>query len=280
MKRPAKRKRPTPAEAGGCGAARAVERSRRNFKLAELIAFEIVKFIMAEQLRPGDRLPLEAQMLKRYQVARPTLREAIRLLEFQGLIMLRTGPGRGPVVGDATPEHLAQTLTLYLHLLNSTYGELYDANREMQPILARRAAQNADRKRVLETMSPFVDSEQPPGPVLNFHVKVGDLAGNSVLQLCCQAISAVHARKVVDVIPREMAQEIVEEHRKIAKAIIAGKASAAARLMEQHMTHLITGGSRSFQAKHVGERLRWGDAEARSGADCTQLATATNLDMR
>lgn len=248
-------------EAAGCGPVRAPEMNgRRNLKMAERIAFEIVKYIMTEQLRPGDRLPLETQMLARYKVARPTLREAIRLLEFQGLIMLRTGPGRGPVVGEATPEHLAQTLTLYLHLLNSTYGELYEANREMQPILARRAAVNPDRKLVRETLSPFITSPLPPHlPVLDFHVKVGELARNSVLQLCCQSISLIYARKQVGVIPAKMTQEIIEEHSKIAKAIVAGNAAAAARLMEEHMTHLITGGSQAFQSKHVGERLRWSD---------------------
>ena len=64
---------------------------------------------MAQGLGSGDRLPLEAAMVEQYGVSRASLREALRLLEVQGLIRLKPGPGGGPVVGAVEAANLART---------------------------------------------------------------------------------------------------------------------------------------------------------------------------
>src|SRR5215207_8330843 len=66
---------------------------RRIRKTSEVVAMQIVKDIVDRGLVEGDRLPLEAAMVREYRVSRASLREALRLLEVQGLISLR--PGRG-----------------------------------------------------------------------------------------------------------------------------------------------------------------------------------------
>src|SRR5262245_26288531 len=76
-----------------------VDFNRRPLKTSEIVALEIVRDIVAQGLAAGDRLPLEAQMLVQYRVSRSSLREALRLLETQGLIAIRPGPGAGTVVG-------------------------------------------------------------------------------------------------------------------------------------------------------------------------------------
>ncbi|MFP5306271.1 MAG: FadR/GntR family transcriptional regulator, partial [Gammaproteobacteria bacterium] len=76
---------------------------RRNMKTSEVVALQIVRDIVARQLKPGDKLPLEAELLKNYRVSRSSLREALRLLEVQDLISIRPGPGGGTVVGKVHP---------------------------------------------------------------------------------------------------------------------------------------------------------------------------------
>src|SRR4029077_8746492 len=95
---------------------------RRSPKTSERVALEIVHDIVAQGVRAGDRLPLEAEMVEQYQVSRASLREALRLLEVQGLIRLKAGPGGGTVVGSVEAANLARTATLYFHLGASTYG--------------------------------------------------------------------------------------------------------------------------------------------------------------
>lgn len=68
--------------------------TRTMNKAAERTAQRIVQDIAERDLAAGDRLAPEATMLKTYKVSRGTLREALRLLEVQGLVVMKSGPGR------------------------------------------------------------------------------------------------------------------------------------------------------------------------------------------
>src|SRR5215207_8453406 len=93
----------------------------RPLKTAETVARDIVRDIVARELRPGDRLPSEGAMLEEYGVSRESLREALRLLEVHGLITIRRGPGGGPSVGQVEPANLSRMSTLFYHLAGATY---------------------------------------------------------------------------------------------------------------------------------------------------------------
>jgi len=76
------------------------EAQRRTLKTSEIVALEIVRDIVSQRFKAGDRLPLESEMLAHYRVSRSSLREALRLLEVQGLIVIRPGPGAGTGADD------------------------------------------------------------------------------------------------------------------------------------------------------------------------------------
>ena len=99
---------------------------RKRRKRAEQVALDIVREIVDLDLGQGDKLPLEAEMLSRYDVSRSSLREALRLLEVQGLISIRPGPGSGTEVGAVNPSNLAYTLALYLLMARANLGQLLD----------------------------------------------------------------------------------------------------------------------------------------------------------
>ena len=96
---------PLSEEAADTSARSSLRRKRRVLKTSELIAREIILDITGRGLKEGDALPSEAQMLRHYEVGRASLREALRLLEVQGLVRIRTGARGGPVVGAATAEN-------------------------------------------------------------------------------------------------------------------------------------------------------------------------------
>src|SRR5919107_894815 len=89
---------------------------RPVWKTSEVVAFAVARDIVEHGLRSGDRLPLEAEMVEQYSVSRESLREALRLLEAQGIVSIRRGPGGGPVVGRAESVNLGRTMTLYFQL--------------------------------------------------------------------------------------------------------------------------------------------------------------------
>src|SRR6266850_1578298 len=106
----------------------------RPIKTCELVAMEIVRDIVASRRHPGEGLPDESKMLSRYRASRSSLREALRLLEVQGLVNIRAGRGTGTTVGTVHHSHLARTLTLYLHMSGATYKQLLEAWVRSEPL--------------------------------------------------------------------------------------------------------------------------------------------------
>ena len=91
------------------------------------------------------------------------------MLEVQGLITIRRGPGGGPSVGHVDPANLGRISTLYYHLAGGTYAELFEAWVVTEAILAERAARNDDRPSCTDAMAPFsapVRHAPPPPPPL------------------------------------------------------------------------------------------------------------------
>ena len=235
------------------------ELARRTLKTSEVVALEIVRDIVAQNMQPGDRLPLESEMLVQYRVSRSSLREALRLLEVQGLIAIRPGPGAGTVVGRVLPGNLARTLTLHLHMLGANYDQLLEAWIEAEPLLARLAALNPDRARVTESLSPFLDETHAWAVTegLHFHDIMADLAGNPVLSLVLQSIGYIVTEQVLTKTERGgLETRIVHDHRGMAEAIIAGDAALAEKLAREHLHHIIED-FKSFWPLKVGEKVQW-----------------------
>ncbi|HUF98771.1 MAG TPA: FCD domain-containing protein [Ilumatobacter sp.] len=218
-------------------------------KISETLAREIVRDIVAAGLQSGDRLPPESAMVDHYVVSRESLREGLRLLEVQGLITLRRGPGGGPVVGHLDPANLGRSSTLFYHLAGGTYAELFEAWVLAEGLMAERAARNPDRSAVKRAMEPYLvehdaddhsSLEEFVGGHMCFHGHLSGLVGNRVLEVSLQAIAQIVSHHVVaHVDPRQMQDMIEHDHLAIARAVSAGhahKAAAAMRLHIQKMT--------------------------------------------
>ena len=115
---------PRAASSGGALPISTGDAVYRPLKTAEAFARDLVHVIVSQGLTTGDKLPSEAVMLEEFGLSRESLREGLRLLEVQGLITIRRGPGGGPIVGHLDPASLGRTSTLYYHLAGGTYAEL------------------------------------------------------------------------------------------------------------------------------------------------------------
>jgi GntR family transcriptional repressor for pyruvate dehydrogenase complex len=96
------------------GARTPLTKPRRIPKLAEVIAAELRARILSGELQPGESLLSEATLIGQYEVSRPTLREALRLLEAQNLISVRRGSHRGPVVVHPSVDVVARAVAIQL----------------------------------------------------------------------------------------------------------------------------------------------------------------------
>ena len=222
----------------------------RPLKAAEVVARDVVRSITAAGLQPGDGLPSEAQMLQQYGVSRESLREGLRLLEVQGMISIRRGPGGGPVVGTVDPASLGRMEALFFHLAGATYDELFEAWVFAESTLARMAASNPDAALRAQVMEPYLSGDvEEDGHVdldvyvsghASFHGAVAELAGNRVFQITFRSygqIVAHHFATFGDV--RKFHKLMVEDHLKVARAVVDGDGEVAWTLMNEHLVQNI-----------------------------------------
>lgn len=238
----------------------------RPLKAAEVVARDVVRTVRAKGLRPGDGLPPEAEMLKLYGVGRESLREGLRLLEVQGMLSIRRGPGGGPLVGTVDSANLGRMEALYFHLAGASYDELFDAWIFAESTLARMAAANSDSAAREAAMAPYLsgDVDDVAHDDLDvymsghegFHGAVAALADNKVVQVTFRAygqLVAHHFATVGDV--RTIHGALVDDHLKLAQSVLEGDAPTAEALMESHLTNVL-----NLHKEQVGHLLD-GDVE-------------------
>jgi GntR family transcriptional regulator, transcriptional repressor for pyruvate dehydrogenase complex len=218
----------------------------RRPKTAETVAHALARDIVREGRVAGDNLPTEAAMLERYHVSRESLREALRLLEVQGLVAIRRGPGGGPTVCTVDPANLGRVSSLYFHLAGATYEELWEAWVLAESTLAERAARHPDAHARRAAMGPYL--EPPPDGAddegaelvtahLAFHTEVASLADNRVLEIVLQTVGQIVAGHsvVTAEVARRLVHRVTDDHRRIAVAIDAGDGPTARTLMVAHI---------------------------------------------
>jgi len=105
-------------------APRAIPRGRKR---AEVVAREILKDAIRRKIPPGSRLAPESQMIDSMSVGRSSLREALRILEVQGILTIKPGPGGGPFLNTVSSRNFGTMSTLYFMASGATYRELLEA---------------------------------------------------------------------------------------------------------------------------------------------------------
>jgi DNA-binding FadR family transcriptional regulator len=208
-----------------------------------LLAEALAEAIVSRGLQPGDRLATEAEMIAEYEVGRATLREALRVLEAQGLIEVRVGAGGGPFVARPGPHRLARMLSLQLRMSGVTLREVLDARLIIEPSLAGQAARRRSDGHGAALRANQRELEAAPRGSAGFlrvneafHTLIADASGNRPLAALWTALAAIADGHEAGVryTPASLGA-MIAAHRKITDAIIAGDAGEAARAMTVHL---------------------------------------------
>lgn len=234
-------------------------RSLHAPKMAVLVAEAIAEDIFKRGLKPGMMLPNETQMIRDLGVGRGTLREALRLLEAQGLVRVRPGPSGGPVVQQPQPERLANLLSVILRVSGVSFGEIVDARELLEPALAAQAALrrddddlaklNASQEQLRQSLD---DEEAFLGANRDFHSIIARASRNRPLLTFWAAISAISDGHEVGVrYDAQARRDVVAVHDRIARAIEQRNAELAETAMRKHMVAL-----RDYLAAHYPGQLR------------------------
>lgn len=222
---------------------------RRNEKLATRVARLVARDIATRKLAPGAPLLAENLMAQEFGVGRSSVREALRLLEAQGLISIRQGLGGGPVVGAPDGKEFGQTMTMFLQVRGTTFSHIMRAVVSMEGLSAAMVADRVhngeaiDVDRLIHASETELDAPVGDLDVISaatgFHDLIRELAGNDVLALTSEAIAHLFTERTLALHnyhwDHEQRLSIHREHLKIAGAISAGDFSSARKFAEDHM---------------------------------------------
>ena len=247
-------------------------RGHNNFrprKTAMLLAQRIVTEISDRSLMPGDPLPPEHEMLVEYGVARGTLREALRFLEIQGVIRIKTGPRGGPIVSSPTSRHLASVFAMRMQLSHTSFRSVLEAREVLEPAMASRAAERispADLDTLRESTERMAEQIDDVDAFLaeneRFHSLIARGAGNELFSLVIGSLNWICDATPLGVeYPHVSREKVLQDHIEMYEAIAARDPELARERMARHISDF-AGYLRHRYPEVVDTELRWDQVDA------------------
>lgn len=217
----------------------------RRRKLADEVEERLLALIRSQRLRPGEVLPSERELMARFRVGRPAIREAMQRLERMGLVQIRHGERARvaqPSVGQAI-EQIGETMRHLLAHSPATLEHLKEARATFEKESARIAAlrrQPADvaRLRALLERQEAARSDAAAFIALDgaLHREIAAISGNPIFPAVVEAVFNWLSRYHVRLVRVRGAEFLtLAEHRAIVDAIEAGDGARAAWAMEAHL---------------------------------------------
>jgi DNA-binding FadR family transcriptional regulator len=218
------------------------------------IADELRRQILSGELSEGDSLGREPELVERFGVSRPSLREALRILEAEGLITVVRGVLGGVVVHEPHERMAARTAALVLQARNVSLADVHEARMLIEPGAVRIVASSRFRRAAADELQALIDEqlrvvEDPEAfaPVnARFHDRLVALAGNQTLAIVARILNEIVERAVVARQKTEWPRGSVATRRRalrtqasVVSLIRAGRASAAESQWRTHMAAVL-----------------------------------------
>jgi DNA-binding FadR family transcriptional regulator len=227
----------------------------RSLKRAELVADTIRRRIILGELKEGDSLPPEAQLLASLGISRPTLREALRILEAEQLISVMRGSRSGARVHQPRVESAARYAGFVLQADGTKTREIYEVRLAIEPFMARRLAETrppgaADRLRVeVARLRAMVDAGAYVDFMIGlaeFHRLLAELSGVQTLLFITEMLQEILARHQVSFFKRHRLPDAMQRQgslfglrsfERLIELIDAGNADGAEAHWRLHVTN-------------------------------------------
>jgi DNA-binding FadR family transcriptional regulator len=170
-------------------------------------ADELRRLIILGELDEGDSLGHEPDLIERFGVSRPSLREALRILEAEGLISVVRGVQGGVVVHRPGKRITARTAAIVLQSRNVSLADVFEARTILEPAAVRLLASSRNRKANARRLRAMIADEEAAmddpeafgHANARFHEELVELAGNQTLGIVAEMLNEVVARAVTAV---------------------------------------------------------------------------------
>jgi GntR family transcriptional repressor for pyruvate dehydrogenase complex len=212
-------------------------------KASDVLANELRERILSGDFPEGTPLPPERELVVQTRMSRTTVREALRILEVQGLIRIKAGRAGGAFVQRPGEESVASSLELLIRGRQIRLISVHETREAIEPMCARLAAQNrtpGDLRR-LEAANDAIAAcdglEEFLQANVDWHVAVATAGHNEILTGIMMALSrAIYtATNNEGFVNDEVRAITVRAHRSVTRAIKERDLDAAVRRMTRHV---------------------------------------------
>jgi GntR family transcriptional repressor for pyruvate dehydrogenase complex len=217
-------------------------------RLYQRIVQQIEDAIARGELKAGQRLPSERELVVEFGASRPTVREALRVLESNGIVRSRPGDPNGPEILPFSADRLAKQMTRLVQVDEVSIAELVafrmilDGSACMLAAGLRSDAELAEMEQTVVIMSEAIDGgyDEFSEADVAFHDAIAKAGRNALIQVCNKVVRGVVLSLISDRFTRAgnakaLMRESLQHHVEVLEAIRAGDGAAAARISRQNL---------------------------------------------
>jgi GntR family transcriptional regulator, transcriptional repressor for pyruvate dehydrogenase complex len=212
-------------------------------KASDVLANELRERILSGEYPEGTPLPPERELVIQTRMGRTTVREALRVLEVQGLVRIKAGRTGGAFVQHPGEESIANSLELLIRGRQIRLASVHETREAIEPTCARLAALNRTPGdlRLLDAANEAIAAQGSLEAFLqanvDWHVGVATAGHNEILTGIMIALSraiytVTHNEGFVN---DEVRSITVRAHRSVTRAIKDKDPDAAVRRMARHV---------------------------------------------
>lgn len=217
-------------------------------RLYQRIVQQVEEAIASGQLKPGQRLPSERDLVAQFGASRPTVREALRVLESNGLVRSRPGDPNGPEILPFSPNGLAKQMTRLVQVEEMSIAELVsfrmilDGSASLLAARLRSQEELASMDETIAVMEAAIEKgyHEFSEADVAFHDVVALASRNALIQVCNKVVRGVVLSLISDKVTRAnnskaLMRESLQHHREVLEAIRLRDGAAAASISRQNL---------------------------------------------
>ena len=214
----------------------------RTEKGCEVLAATVREQILSGKLRSGDMLPNEREMVDQSGLSRGSVREAMRILETQGLISTSVGRNQGRRAISPTQDVVGGAIDLFIRGSRIPFASLMDTFETLAPNIGALAAAHRDEQDLAalaqcqEQLKITLGARRFMDANLEWHLAIGRASHNPLLSAIYEGLGPnLVDPRVADFTSRDVRIKVRRAVDRIQESIVAGDAEAARRQMASHV---------------------------------------------
>jgi GntR family transcriptional repressor for pyruvate dehydrogenase complex len=206
----------------------------RKQTMSEVIVKEILAMIQSGELRPGDQIPSELDLMEKMNVSRSIVREALRALSVMNVISIH--PGRRSFITSLAPELLMEHLEFVISLEDDTLLKLFETRKLIEVGIASLAAERITDDEI-EKLTALAEQDAYQDMDVELHRQIVEITKNPIIRRIYSSIEKLGqmSRQRTNNIPGVRAQS-QKDHVFIVKAITSRNPEEARDAMLKHLS--------------------------------------------